>query len=128
MISQGHTQPALSVYLKEGPQMSTCIFLSSFPLTSSCFIPLVGLPTDNTPSLRLQSSLWEMYLVSQHGECSLFQGGRFNCRASLFQRKCLDWEGSAILEKCGLLKNEWHKPPAFCWQETQKEILWLLLK
>lgn len=85
-------------------------------------------PADNTPYLQLQSSLWGMHMVSQLSELSLFQGGRFTCRVSHFQRKCLGWEGSAILEKRGLLKNEWHKLPAFCWQGTQEEILWLLLK
>ena len=85
-------------------------------------------PAHNTPSLQLQFSLWGMHTVSQLSELSLFQEGRFNCRVSRFQRKCLDWEGSAILEKRGLLKNEWHKLPAFCWQGTQEEIRWLLLK
>lgn len=69
------------------------------------FIPSVGLPTRQHPLLQSQSSLWGICLVSQFSELSLFQQGRFNCRVSHFQRKCLDWEGSAILEKHGLLKK-----------------------
>jgi hypothetical protein len=107
-----HTEhPLVYVWTHEILRHAHALLSSSSTQTLSCPLVLVLSVGLSTRQLLLPP-IAVFFMVD---ELFFLLGGRFNCRVSHFQRKMFRLEGSDILDKCGLLKNEWQKVPSLSW-------------